>query len=97
MSSTAQTENVSWIPPESNSILNSITGILSKAADTALDVYGMKEQGKIIGSVYPSGQVNPQMAPAQTAAVKPAVNYTPYIIGGGALLLVIVLVVATRK
>ena len=76
-------------------VLNGST--LNKAIDTALDVYAIRETGKALGSVYPTGQVNPAAVQSQNATAKPAMNYTPYIIGGAALVGVVILVAVLRK
>jgi len=60
-------------------ILNNNT--LNKAVDTALDVYAIRETGKVLGSVYPTGQVNPASVTARTGAANPyAFDFKPYII-----------------
>jgi hypothetical protein len=72
----------------SQSLVNGLTGLLSKSVDTALDIWAIRESNKnaSIGSVYPTGQVNPGAAKAQVQAEKASpVNYTSWIIGGIAL------------
>lgn len=60
-------------------ILNNNT--LNKAVDTALDVYAIRETGKVLGSVYPTGQMNPASVPARTGAANPyAFDFKPYIV-----------------
>lgn len=75
-------------------------GVLSKAADTALDVWGIRETGKVIGSVYPTGQVNPAAVPAitgNTAAQKPPFNYMPLVYIGAGVAALLIVTVALRK
>lgn len=84
------------------SLINGISGLLSKAADTALDVWAIRETNKNanIGSYYPTGQVDPAAVKAQVQVeqAKP-VNYTPYIIGGVALVAVlgVAVIIASGK
>lgn len=44
-----------------NGIFDFLSGTLSKAADTAIDIWGLRESAKYStpGTVYPSGQVDP--------------------------------------
>jgi hypothetical protein len=78
---------------QSSGIINSLSGLLSKAADTALDVYTIN---KNIGSAYPTGTVSPaQLAAAQQAAALQAQNtglYTKYALLAGGLIAAIVVV-----
>ena len=80
----------------SPSILNSLTGFLGKAADTALDVYSMKEAGKVAGTVYPTGQQNPA-AVASAAGNQTSFNWKPWAIGGGALVAVVLVLAVIRR
>ncbi len=81
-------------------LLNGATGLLSKAADTALDVWALREAGKAnasIGTAYPTGQVDPATVRAQVMAETQTEKltgnnmqkYLPWIIGGGVALVVI--------
>jgi len=79
----------------SNGLINGITGLLTKAADTAIDIWGLKEANKTanIGSRYDTGQVDPAaIVPAsnpltQAQIVTQTLNaYMPYIIGGAVLI-----------
>lgn len=49
----------SFIPQDANKLVNSLTGLLSKAADTAIDLYALKETKKAVGTTYPTGQKDP--------------------------------------
>ena len=91
-------------------LFNSFTGLLSKAADTALDVWALKEASKAnstIGTAYPSGQSDPaaaksnvnaeQLTNAQTNNMQ---KYMPYIIAGGVAIVVLfgaIAVAGSRK
>lgn len=87
---------IDTLSPASPNIFNGISGFISKAADTALDVFTLKQQAKFAptaGSVSPSGQVNPdrlteqpEVSSAQANAQK-ALNAAPYLIYGGIALL----------
>lgn len=81
----------------SSGLLNKFSGLLSKGVDTALDVWAIKESGKAIGTVYPTGQVDPaaaksnNVAEQQTAAqTQNIAKYMPWIIGGGVVLVLLV-------
>lgn len=81
----------------SSGLLNGLTGLLSKGVDTALDVWAIKESNKSIGTVYPTGQVDPaaarsnEVAEKQTAAqTQNIAKYMPWIIGGGVVLVLVV-------
>jgi hypothetical protein len=96
------TDNSSFVPQSDSGFLNSLTGLLSKAADTAIDVVGLKA----IGSVYPTGQVNPATVASQNTAANQSASatasipaaYKPYLIGGGIFVGVLLLaVVLTRR
>lgn len=79
-------------------ILNS--GILNKAADTALDVYALREAGKVVGSVYPTGQINPASVANRlnvaTVTAPAPFDYKPYVIGVAALLGIVLVLKAVR-
>lgn len=95
----------SFVPKASTSsgLINSLTGFLGKAADTALDIYAIKESNKAIGSAYPTGQVDPAAVKssktAQDTSSAQTRNYMPYIIGGVALVafVTVIIVVAKKK
>lgn len=81
-------------------LLNGATGLLSKVADTALDVWALREAGKAnanIGSAYPTGQVDPAtvraqvMAETQTEKItgQNMQKYIPWLIGGGVALVIV--------
>lgn len=86
-------------------------GLLSKAIDTAGDIWAIKESNKnspSVGSAYPTGQVNPSVAASQVAADKgtTATQEIAYannkkmlwIAGGiGAVVLVVGLIVILKK
>lgn len=92
-------------------LVNSNTGLLSKAIDTALDVAATKlTDTKTVGSVSPTGQVSPEAAASQASAKKTGSaaststiingvsNKTLYIgLGIGAVVLIGIIVLATRK
>lgn len=78
--------------------LFSANGLFSKLIDTAGDVFALRQQNwntPAVGSVYPSGQVNPQLvAQDQIAERAPAsptspqaqlFRWMPYIVGGAFL------------
>lgn len=77
--------------------LSSVGGTLTKAVDTAVDVVALQQTNKLIGSAYPSGQVNPATAKSQAAADTAAnagqpaaqvMKYMPYILGAVGIILV---------
>lgn len=93
-----------FVPKQTESGVNKLTGFLSKALDTALDVYTINQQtkqAKALGSVYPTGQRDPAAYQSDIDTEKKlkanTVNYTPYIIGGGALIIFAVVLVALNK
>lgn len=76
-------------------------GLLSKAAETAIDVGGdLVKKNNMPGTIYPSGQTNPaqlQATAAASAANQSAMNKQYLYIGAGvAVLLVVVLIVAKK-
>lgn len=92
-------------PPADPNVL-SLGGLLGKAADTALEVWQHKQDGKSIGTVYPTGQVNPAAAPAMAGATPAAAtaagggippNLKPYLIAGGVALALVVLLAVARR
>lgn len=85
------------VPTSSPSLVNSLTGFLSKAADTALDLYSTQQTAKAVGSLYPTGQQNPASV-ASAAGNQKAFNWMPWAIGGGiAVVLIIGLVAVSGK
>jgi hypothetical protein len=86
-------------------LINGISGLLSKAADTAIDVWAIKESGKTIGTFYASGQTDPaKLTSASTATTTDAqkvLAYAPYLLVGGIMLVigfgVIMAVKSSRK
>jgi hypothetical protein len=69
-----------------NSILNSITGTLGKAADTFLDALALGAANKVVGTIYPTGQQDPAAVAARLQAEQLAnqnrTNWMPWVIGG---------------
>ncbi len=92
-SSTPKTESLPASVTQSSPTLNAITGTIGKAFDTFLDALAIQGAGKIVGSVYPTGQQSPQQVGAQQQAAQIAApfNWKPWAIGGGVLLAVLVL------
>ena len=97
---------INSLAPNSPNILNGITGFLSKATDTALDVYRIREEAKnspTIGTALPSGQVNPDRLTAQPEvasannAAQQALKYAPYMVYGGIALIAVIAVVMLTK
>lgn len=74
----------------SSGLINGLSGLLSKAADTALDVWAIKESGKTIGTLYSSGQTDPakqtSVATATTTDAQKMLSYAPYFVVGGIVL-----------
>lgn len=103
----AYTDKSVFVPPSGGGILNAFTGFLSKAADTAIDVFAIRNTGGgSVGSVYPTGQVNPAAAASQNNANAEAARYdaqartTQLIIGGvavSAMLMAFVYVTRTSR
>lgn len=92
-------------------VVNSSTGLLSKVADTAIDLAGLAG-AKALGFTYPTGQTNPATVASQnTAAQQQAAltnqkvtnavsNYMPYIllgVGAVAVIGIVVAIAAHRK
>jgi len=86
-------------------LINLATGLLSKAIDTGLDIATIRANGKAnaaIGTVYPTGQVNPAAAKSeaeqnkQVAAVT-AVPQKTLLIVGGAVVAIIVIALIIKK
>lgn len=99
------TDDAAFIPDNNVSGgINPLTGLLSKAIDTAIDI-----GGKAIGSKYETGQVNPDtLAAAKKAAEQQAnatntkatsvvANYTPQILIGVGVVAVVALIVVLAK
>lgn len=86
-----------------------IGGILSKTAETALDIAANKLGGgtKSVGSAYPTGQVNPDrvasdnepvpVVSSSAAAVQKAAAFMPWVIGGGIVLAIVFAGLALRR
>ena len=99
-------DDASFVPDNNiNGGINPLTGLLSKAIDTAIDV-----GGKALGSKYETGQVNPDaLAAAKKAAEQQAnatntkattviASYTPQILlGVGVLAVVAIIIVIAKK
>ncbi len=98
-------DNASFVPDNNISGgINPLTGLLSKAIDTAIDV-----GGKAIGSKYATGQTDPatlasqKLAAAQqasatnTKATSLVANYTPQILIGVGILAVVALIIVVSK
>ncbi len=106
--STLPTVNTSPVPDSLDNVgntrgtLNSFTGTLGKAIDTALDVAALYGANKLVGSLYPTGQQSPaQTAAANQAAMNQAnalpFNWKPYAIGGGVLVVSVILLLAVSR
>ena len=98
-----------FIPRDSDqNIVNPTTGLLSKLADTVVDLAGLAG-AKALGFTYPTGQVNPASVDSQKQAnrlqagltnaqgVQTVTNYQPYIIMGLAGLALVTLIVVSKK
>lgn len=74
-------------------------GILSKVADTALDVYALQQRARLAppGTVYPSGQVNPASATARTGAANPYAPSPLMLAGIAAVVGIVVIIAVLRK
>lgn len=84
--------------------INPLSGLLSKAIDTAIDV-----GGKALGSKYETGQLSPEAIASINAAAKQqaaatnkqatavVANYTPQILIGVGVIAVVALVVVLAK
>lgn len=100
----AYTDKSVFVPPSGGNILNAFTGFLSKAADTAIDVFAIRNTGGgAVGSVYPTGQVNPAAAASQNNSATEAAKFgetartTQLVIGGVAIAaMLMAFVVVTR-
>lgn len=80
-------------------VLNSITGTLGKAFDTFLGAAGTLAATKLVGSVYPTGSQDPAaVAAANKAAADKAAatnsNLKTYLLIGGAALVGVVLLIS---
>lgn len=90
----------SFVPKDSQNtgFVNGLTGLLSKAADTYLDVWGTKAK---VASLYPTGQTSPGVVNAQQTALSQqgsqVTNLKPWLIGGGIAVAAIVLLVVIAK
>jgi len=91
---------VDTAPSGGSNFLQSFGGFLSKAAETALDIYGTSEKAKAAGSIYPTGQTNPAQLAAMNTANQQAqsAQLKQYLLVGGGILaaVVLVLIVARR-
>lgn len=88
----------------SGGIINALTGLLSKGVDTYVDVWGLQQKTKAIGTLYPSGQVDPATAQAQQqqASVQTQAQmitkWAPYLLVGGLVVAgVFVMIVAKSR
>lgn len=81
-------------------------GILSKTAETALEIARNKAESgnnQAVGTAYPTGQTNPERvtadepAPSATERAQRVANYLPYIVGGGVIVSIVLAVLAVRK
>ena len=91
---------VDTAPNTGSGFLAAFGGFLSKAAETALDIYGTAAKAKVVGSVYPTGQTNPAQLQADAAAAEASqsAQLKKYLlIGGGVLAAVLVVLVVVRK
>ena len=86
-------DNIPAANDNGTNIVNGLTGLLTKAADTYLDTVAVNKKNQI-GSVYPTGQVNPAIAKNQSA---PLSSYAPWLIAGGVVLVIVVAFVALKK
>lgn len=86
---------IATLAPESPNIFNGLTGLISKTADTALETYRLRQEAKYapsVGSVSPSGQVNPDRlveqpsVPSVSSNAQTALAFAPYLIYGGILI-----------
>ena len=86
-------------------LINALTGTLSKAIDTGLDLLTIRAQGKAnaaIGTSYPTGQFNPadaaseQMQEKQVAAVTNT-NLKTGLYIGGAIAAVVIIALVVKK
>lgn len=96
-STTATKDNIPGATDSGNGIVSSLTGLLTKAADTYVDQLALN--GKTtVGSSYPTGQTNPAAAAAvPTQAAAAANSYTPYLIVGGIVIALVVVMFALKK
>lgn len=99
------TDTASFVPDNNvDGGINPLTGLLSKAIDTAIDV-----GGKAIGSKYDTGQLSPDAVASINAAAKQqasatnkqatavVANYTPQILIGVGVIAIVALVVVLAK
>lgn len=87
-------------PSTGSGFLASFGGFLSKAAETAIDVWGANEKAKAAGSVYPTGQTNPEQLSALNVAnqQQQSAQLKQYLlIGGGVLAAVVLVLVVARR
>lgn len=83
----------------SNGLINALTGTLSKAVDTALDVYTIKQtspKSNTVGTAYPTGQTDPASVKSEDSTVEQVkaqtnniAKYIPWIVGGGVVLVLL--------
>lgn len=104
-SDTGYEDSADFVPSDNiQGGINPLTGLLSKAIDTAIDV-----GGKAIGSKYETGQLSPEAVASINAAAKQqasvtntqvtakVANYTPQILIGVGVIAVVALVVVLAK
>lgn len=102
-STAEQTDFVQQAGATNNSFWGAIGSTFGKAVDTALDVVSLNAKQKVVGTVFPTGSVDPAQVNAANAAsaqsnqalASTAIKYVA--IGGAVLVGVVLLVVLVRR
>jgi len=89
-------ESDSTLTDSTSGLSSFFGGLLSKAAETGLDIVKAKNTNQP-GTVYPTGQTNPAQVQSAAVATPGMTLQTKLLIGGGALVVVVVLAIALRR